>query len=110
VIGIAKKLEEIYFPGDSVPIYLDKNSISLKIIQQLRNEAHRFGINFHRDKRSSDMIKSDLDQIKGIGPKTKEILLKHFDSVEKIKDASSEELENLVGTAKSSILSGYFKK
>ena len=110
VIGIAKKLEEIYFPGDSVPIYLDKNSISLKIIQNLRNEAHRFGINFHRDKRSSEMIKSDLDQIKGIGPKTKEILLKHFESVDKIKNASSEELENLVGSAKTSILSGYFKK
>ena len=110
VIGIAKKLEEIYFPGDSVPIYLDKNSISLKIIQQLRNEAHRFGINFHRDKRSFDMIKSDLDQIKGIGPSTKEILLKHFESVEKIKTASSEELKNLVGTAKASILSDYFRK
>ena len=110
VIGIAKKLEEIYFPGDSVPIYLDKNSISLKIIQNLRNEAHRFGINFHRDKRSAEMIKSDLDQIKGIGPKTKEILLKHFESVEKIKNASIEELENLVGAAKSSILSGYFTK
>jgi excinuclease ABC subunit C len=110
VIGIAKKLEEIYFPGDSIPIYLDKNSISLKIIQQLRNEAHRFGINFHRDKRSSEMIRSDLDRINGIGPKTKEILLKHFESVDKIKDASSEELKNLVGPAKSSILSGYFKK
>jgi excinuclease ABC subunit C len=110
VIGIAKKLEEIYFPGDSVPIYLDKNSISLKIIQQLRNEAHRFGINFHRNKRSSEMIKSDLDQIKGIGPKTKEILLKHFDSVDKIKSASGEELENLVGSAKSAILSEYFRK
>lgn len=110
LIGIAKKLEEIYFPGDSVPIYLDKNSISLKIIQHLRNEAHRFGINFHRDKRSSEMIKSDLDQIKGIGPKTKEILLKHFESVEKIKDASMEELENLVGHTKTSILSGYFGK
>jgi excinuclease ABC subunit C len=110
VIGIAKKLEEIYFPGDSVPIYLDKNSISLKIIQQLRNEAHRFGINFHRDKRSSDMIKSDFDRIKGIGPKTKEILLKHFDSPEKIKDASIEELENLIGSAKTSILSEYFGK
>jgi excinuclease ABC subunit C len=110
VIGIAKKLEEIYFPGDSVPIYLDKNSISLKIIQQLRNEAHRFGINFHRDKRSSDMIKSDLDQIRGIGPKTKEILLKHFESPEKIKDATIEELENLVGSAKTSILSEYFGK
>jgi excinuclease ABC subunit C len=110
VIGIAKKLEEIYFPGDSVPIYLDKNSISLKIIQQLRNEAHRFGINFHRDKRSSDMIKSDLDQIKGIGPSTKEILLKHFESVDKIKNASSEELKNLIGHSKASILSEYFRK
>jgi excinuclease ABC subunit C len=110
VIGIAKKLEEIYFPGDSVPIYLDKNSISLKIIQQLRNEAHRFGINFHRDKRSSQMIKSDLDQIKGIGPKTKEILLKHFESAESIKNASVEELENLVGSSKSKVLLDYFRK
>jgi excinuclease ABC subunit C len=110
VIGIAKKLEEIYFPGDSVPIYLDKNSFSLKIIQQLRNEAHRFGINFHRDKRSSEMIKSDLDEINGIGPKTKEILLKHFGSVEKIKSASPAELENMVGRAKAVILTEYFKK
>jgi excinuclease ABC subunit C len=110
IIGIAKKLEEIYFPGDSVPIYLDKNSISLKIIQQLRNEAHRFGINFHRDKRSAEMIKSDLDQIKGIGPKTKEILLKHFKSVEKIKEASEVELENLIGIAKASYLLEYFTK
>ena len=100
IVGIAKKLEEIYFPGDSIPIYLDKNSISLKIIQQLRNEAHRFGINFHRDKRSSEMIKSDLDQIKGIGPKTKEILLKHFESVDEIKNASAGELEKVVGGSK----------
>ena len=103
-------MRKFIFPGDSVPIYLDKNSISLKIIQNLRNEAHRFGINFHRDKRSSDMIRSDLDQIKGIGPKTKEILLKHFDSVGKIKVASAKELENLVGAAKSSILTDYFRK
>jgi len=88
LIGIAKKLEEIYFPGDSVPIYLDKNSYSLKLIQQIRNEAHRFGINFHRDKRSAEMTKSNLDLIKGIGPKTKEILLKHFGSVEKISAAT----------------------
>jgi len=108
VIGIAKKLEEIYFPGDSVPIYLDKNSISLKIIQHLRNEAHRFGIGFHRDKRSADMIKSDLDQIKGIGPRTKEILLQHFGSVEKLKTAGVEELENLVGPSKAAILLEYF--
>jgi excinuclease ABC subunit C len=110
VIGIAKKLEEIYFPGDSVPIYLDKNSISLKIIQQLRNEAHRFGITFHRNKRSADMIKSDLDQIKGIGPKTKEVLLKHFGTVEKIKNSDPEELKKIVGSPKATILSDYFRK
>jgi len=109
VIGIAKKLEEIYFPGDSVPIYLDKNSVSLKIIQQLRNEAHRFGINFHRDKRSTEMIKSDLDRIKGIGTKTKENLLKHFGSVDKIRSASKTELEKVVGTSKTAFLSEYFK-
>jgi excinuclease ABC subunit C len=110
VIGIAKKLEEIYFPGDSVPIYLDKNSISLKIIQQLRNEAHRFGINFHRDKRSSEMLRSDLDQIKGIGEKTKEILLKHFGSVGEIKNAGKKELENVIGISKTSLLMKYFNK
>ncbi len=109
VIGIAKKLEEIYFPGDSVPIYLDKNSISLKIIQHLRNEAHRFGIGFHRGKRSSEMVRSDLDQIKGIGPRTKEILLKHFGSVDMIRNASLNELKELVGPAKTAVLSDYFK-
>lgn len=110
VIGIAKKLEEIYFPGDSVPIYLDKNSYTLKLIQTMRNEAHRFGINFHRDKRSSEMTRSVLDEIKGIGPKTKEILLKKFGSVEKIKEAAPEDLEKYVGGKKSMIVSGYFKK
>lgn len=110
IIGIAKKLEEIYFPGDNVPIYLDKNSISLKIIQQLRNEAHRFGINFHRDKRSSDMLKSGLDVIKGIGPKTKEVLLKHFDSIDAIRNSSPDVLEKLVGKSKTEVLAGFFKK
>ncbi len=110
VIGIAKKLEEIYFPGDSVPLYLDKNSISLKIIQHLRNEAHRFGISFHRDKRSKEMTKSDLDEIKGIGGVTKSILLKHFGSVEKIRNASDTELEKIIGSAKTAILISYFKK
>ncbi len=104
VIGIAKKLEEIYFPGDSVPIYLDKNSYSLKLIQQLRNEAHRFGINFHRDKRSADMIKSELDEIKGIGPKTKAVLLKTYSSVEEIRELPSEELEKLIGASKTEIV------
>jgi excinuclease ABC subunit C len=109
MIGIAKKLEEIYFPGDSIPIYLDKNTYTLKLIQQLRNEAHRFGINFHRDKRSSEMTKSVLDQIKGIGPKTKEILLKHFGSFDKIHSASPEELVELVGVKKAVILAEYIK-
>jgi excinuclease ABC subunit C len=109
VIGIAKKLEEIYFPGDSVPLYLDKNSVSLKIIQQLRNEAHRFGIAFHRNKRSSDMTKSDLDKIKGIGIKTREILHREIGSTEKIKNASFDTLEKLVGTKKASLLKQFLK-
>lgn len=109
VIGIAKKLEEIYFPGDSVPLYLDKNSISLKIIQQLRNEAHRFGINFHRTKRSADMTRSVLDNIKGIGTKTKEILLKELGSVEKIRNTSAGDLEKLVGVKKALLLRNFFK-
>lgn len=110
VIGIAKKLEEIYFPGDSVPLYIDKNSISLKIIQQLRNEAHRFGIKFHRNKRSSELTKSELDNIKGIGIKTKELLLNKIGSVEKIRDVSFEELKNLAGEKKAKLLSEYLKK
>jgi excinuclease ABC subunit C len=109
VIGIAKKLEEIYFPGDSVPIYLDKNTYTLKLIQQLRNEAHRFGINFHRDKRSSDMTRSELDQIKGIGPKTKEILLKNFNSPEEIRKTTEKELAGLVGYNKASILVKFYR-
>ena len=109
VIGIAKKLEEIYFPGDSVPIYLDKNSYSLKLIQQLRNEAHRFGINFHRLKRSSGMLKSELDSIKGIGPKTKEILLKNFESVSQIKNLPFTDLENLIGADKASKLKNHYQ-
>jgi len=109
IIGIAKRLEEIYFPGDSIPVYLDKNSVTLKIIQQLRNEAHRFGINFHRNKRSSQFLKSDLDRIKGIGPKTKELLLKNFSSVEEIKKATEEELKRLVGSGKTAILKNYYK-
>jgi len=110
VIGIAKKLEEIYFPGDSIPIYLDKNSYSLKLIRQLRDEAHRFGINFHRQKRSSGMIKSELDSLKGIGPKTKEVLLRKFDSLDQIRNVAPSDLEKLVGRSKASILTEYFKK
>lgn len=110
VIGIAKKLEEIYFPGDSVPIYLDKNSYTLKLIQQMRNEAHRFGINFHRDKRSARMTVSELDGISGIGPKTKEVLLRNFESVEIIRKATPEELEKHIGRKKAIIVTRFFKK
>jgi excinuclease ABC subunit C len=110
IIGIAKKLEEIYFPGDSVPLYLDKNSASLKIIQQLRNEAHRFGITFHRNKRSSEMAKSEIDKIKGIGKRTKETLLREIGSVEKIKKTPLKALEKLIGHHKTSILIKNLKK
>ena len=110
VIGIAKKLEEIYFPGDSVPLYLDKNSITLKVIQHLRNEAHRFGINFHRGKRSSKMNRSFLDEIPGIGEKTKEFLLKKFGSIKKISDASPEELKQAIGIKKAAILTAALQK
>jgi len=110
VIGIAKKLEEIYFPGDSVPMHLDKNSITLKVIQNLRNEAHRFGINFHRGKRSSKMNRSFLDEISGIGEQTKEVLLKKFGSVKKIREASQETLEGVIGRKKAALLSAALQK
>ncbi|MCL2649519.1 MAG: excinuclease ABC subunit UvrC [Candidatus Azobacteroides sp.] len=104
IIGIAKRLEEIYFPNDSVPLYLDKNSESLKLIQQLRDEAHRFGISFHRKKRSIQQTKSELDNIKGIGEKTKIILLNEFKSVKQIKNASFEEISELIGEKRANIL------
>lgn len=104
VIGIAKRLEEIYFPGDTIPYYLDKNSYTLKLIQQIRNEAHRFGIGFHRKKRSSGMLKSELDNIRGIGPKTREILLENFSSVEEIIKAPFEEIVKLVGKSRAEII------
>ncbi|MEM9078094.1 MAG: excinuclease ABC subunit UvrC [Bacteroidota bacterium] len=100
IIGIAKRLEEIYFPDDSVPLYLDKKSESLKIIQQLRNEAHRFGITHHRNKRSKGAIDSELESIEGVGKKTAEQLLKNFKSVRRIKEATVESLAETVGMAK----------
>jgi excinuclease ABC subunit C len=110
IIGIAKKLEEIYFPGDSVPLYLDKKSETLKIIQQLRDEVHRFGITHHRNKRSKGVIKTELSEIKGIGEATTEILLKHFRSVKRIKEAKLDELTAVIGTAKAKIVQLHFKK
>ena len=100
IIGIAKRLEEIYFPEDPIPLYLDKKSETLKIIQQLRNEAHRFGITFHRNKRSKAAINSELESIGGIGEKTAEELLKSFKSVKRIKEASLENLAKTVGMVK----------
>lgn len=100
IVGIAKRLEEIYFPGDSIPLYLDKKSESLKIIQQLRNEAHRFGIRLHRNKRSSGAINSELSSVEGVGEKTVEDLLKKFKSVKRIKEASLENLTAAVGMAR----------
>jgi excinuclease ABC subunit C len=97
IIGIAKRLEEIYYPGDSIPMYLDKKSETLKIIQQLRNEAHRFGLNLHRKIRSKDALKSPLDNIEGIGNKTKERLIKEFKSLKRIKAAPKEEIIKLLG-------------
>jgi len=104
IIGIAKRLEEIYFPNDPIPLYLDKNSESLKLIQQLRDEAHRFGITFHRKKRSKQQIKSELDEIKGIGAIIKERLLKKYKSVKRIKEAPFEEICDLIGEKKSLLL------
>ena len=110
LIGIAKRLEEIFKPGDSVPIYIDKSSETLKVIQHLRNEAHRFGITFHRDKRSKDFVKSELDQIKGIGDKATEKLLYFFKSVERVKMASLDELTEIIGVAKAKLVINWFKK
>jgi excinuclease ABC subunit C len=109
IIGIAKKLEEIYFPGDSVPIYINKNSQTLKVIQHLRDEAHRFGINFHRDKRSKEFIISELNTINGIGEKTTQKLLKDFKSVKSIKEQTLKSLIESVGLSKAQIVFNYFR-
>ena len=110
IIGIAKRLEEIFFPGDSVPLYLDKNSETLKVIQNARNEAHRFGITFHRNKRSKDFIKSELENIPGIGKKTIEQLFSCFKSVKEISETKEKILEKCVGKSKSEIIFKYFQK
>jgi excinuclease ABC subunit C len=104
IVGIAKRLEEIYFPGDSVPLYIEKTSESLRVVQHLRDEAHRFGITFHRDLRSKSQISSRLDKIKGIGPQTVSILLKHFKSVKRVTEATESEVAAVVGPAKARIL------
>jgi len=109
IIGIAKRLEEIYFPGDPVPLYLDKNSETLKVIQQLRDEAHRFGITFHRNKRSGEFIKSDLENISGIGEKTITALLKRFKSVENLKNQGYQQVAEEIGDSKARLIFDHYK-
>lgn len=104
LVGIAKRLEEIYFPGDTLPLYIDKKSRSLRVIQALRDEAHRFGITHHRLRRSKSQTVSRLDSIKGIGPATAENLMKHFKSLKRIKEASLSEIEAVIGKSKANIL------
>lgn len=104
VVGIAKRLEEIYFPGDTLPLYISKTSESLRVVQHLRDEAHRFGITFHRDLRSKGQIRGELDSIKGIGPATAGTLLRHFRSVKRIREASLQEVAAVIGPAKARLL------
>lgn len=108
IIGIAKRLEELFYPGDSVPLYLDKKSETLKVIQHLRNEAHRFGITFHRNQRSKNAIDNSLTTIPGIGPKTMEKLLVHFKSVKRLSEAPEEEIIKIVGKSKAQKVSAFF--
>jgi excinuclease ABC subunit C len=109
VIGIAKRLEEIYFPDDSLPLYLDKRSETLKVIQQIRDEAHRFGITHHRNKRSRETFKTELNSIKGISDKTAEKLLLTFKSVKGVKEAAEKEIISAIGLAKAKLVIQYFK-
>ena len=108
IVGIAKRLEEIFFPGDSLPIYIDKRSESLRVIQYMRNEAHRFGITHHRNKRSKAALVSELTEINGIGPKTYELLMKKFKSFDGVRNASKDEIAEEIGMAKAAVLSNYF--
>ena len=109
IIGIAKRLEEIYYPEDPIPLYLDKKSETLKIIQQLRNEAHRFGINHHRNKRSKGALQTEMTQIPGIGEKTVVSLLKKFKSLKRIKNATFDDLEQLIGRDKALRITTHFQ-
>ena len=110
IIGIAKRLEELYYPGDSVPLYLDKKSETLKVIQFLRNEAHRFGITHHRDKRSKAALTNSLESIPGIGEKTMITLLKHFKSVKRLQNATENEISEVVGVSKAKKITDFYKE
>lgn len=109
VIGIAKRLEELYYPEDELPLYIDKKSETLRIIQQIRDEAHRFGITHHRSRRNKGTLKSELSDIKGIGEETIKLLLNELKSVKKIKEAGTPVIEKIIGKSKAKLLDDYFK-
>jgi excinuclease ABC subunit C len=109
IVGIAKRLEELFYPGDTAPLYLDKKSETLKVIQYLRNEAHRFGITFHRDKRSQSALNSSIESIPGIGEKTMLVLIQHFKSVKRLKLATENEISAVVGVSKAKKITDFYK-
>ena len=108
IISIAERLEEIFFPNDSIPLYLDKKSETLKILQRVRDEAHRFGVKHHRTRRKNSALKSELEEIPGVGKKTIELLLSKLKSVKRVREASLETLEEILGKSKGKIVWGYF--
>lgn len=110
VVGIAKRLEEIFFPEDSIPLYLDKKSETLKVLQRVRDEAHRFGVKHHRTRRSNSTIKSELEEIPGVGEKTIELLLKKLKSVKRIREANQETLEEILGKVKAKVVWEFFNE
>ncbi|GAA3558299.1 excinuclease ABC subunit UvrC [Snuella lapsa] len=110
IVGIAKRLEELFYPNDPIPLYLDKKSETLKVIQQLRNEAHRFGIEHHRNRRSKSALNTELETIPGVGEKTIVVLLKHFKSVKRIANAKLDELETVIGVSRAEKIYNYYHK
>ena len=110
IVGLAKRIEEIFYPGDPTPYYLSRTGEPLKVVCHIRDEAHRFGITFHRQKRSNNFLVSELDSIKGIGQKSREALLKKFKSVANIRRASLDELIDCIGRSKAKIVHNHFNK
>ena len=109
IIGLAKKLEEVYFPNDSMPILLSKKSYYLKLLQQIRNEAHRFAINYHKDLRSKNFLKSSIETIKGIGEKTRLKLINKFGSLDKLKEVDNKDIEDVIGKKKTEAVIAFLK-
>ena len=108
IVGLAKRLEEVFYPGDPIPYYLSRTGEPLKVVCHIRDEAHRFGITFHRQKRNNALITSELDSIEGIGEKSRNSLLKHFKSVRKITEATLEELASIVGPSRATAIKKHF--